>query len=82
MASLIRPGGLTHRRCQAGLGCLLRPLPRCLISRQSTSKQLALKIEEYVPEMIPINIASTKSRVVVPPKTNKAVKVMITVTDV
>src|SRR5262249_3776975 len=59
---------------------LVRRPPRLPISPFShpTRRQVALKIEEYVPEMIPIRSASTKVRIVVPPSRSSDVRVKTT----
>jgi hypothetical protein len=49
---------------------------------QATRSWLALKIDEYVPLMIPINRARTNIRVDPPPKSTSARSVNITVSDV
>ena len=49
---------------------------------QTTSSGLALKIEEYVPETMPISSARTKTRIDSPPKRSSAVSVMMTVRQV
>ena len=49
---------------------------------QSTKIGLAIKIEEYVPAMIPMNKASTKYFIVTPPNKNKASRTNKTVSEV
>ena len=47
-----------------------------------TSSALALKIDEYVPEMMPMTIAKTKARVASLPKSSSAVSTRIVVSEV
>lgn len=48
---------------------------------QTTKRGTALKGEEYVPEMVPINKAKTNHLIVVPPKRKRASNIKIIVRE-
>ena len=74
-----RPQDAVRRTRGAARRRSRRPCRRSSQSCQSTSSGLATKIDEYVPEMMPISSARTKSLIAAPPNSSSASSVMTTV---